>query len=414
MKALPTHRPDRLLAASQGSRCQTGERLLRAHLNSPTASVDLPRAFREERGLGSKDRKIAQDAIYTVARHQERFLFALGKNGPIDDPVPGLWQAALVYLGLPPEQGSARAGVPLPGPAPLLVDPLDQLAMASSLPRWLLKRSENPQAMVDGVASRAPTCLRVNTAKTTREKLKQGLEEEGIQTHIGQWSPLALVLEGRANLLGSRLYNQGHFELQDEGSQLLAALVHPIGRSIDWCAGAGGKTLALLPELPEGGTLLAMDTRIGALQQAQKRAKRAGFTLAIRKHGQPPHPAERILVDAPCTGLGTLRRDPCLRWRLSPQSLDGVVHAQTQILDNAADCTKPGGRLVYATCSVLPEENQGQVQAFLQRHKGWRVLPAAPLLPPSAAALCQGDFYKPQPHLHGTDGFFAAVLQSPG
>lgn len=105
MKALPTHRPDRLLAASQGSRCQTGERLLRAHLNSPTASVDLPRAFREERGLGSKDRKIAQDAIYTVARHQERFLFALGKNGPIDDPVPGLWQAALVYLGLPPGTG---------------------------------------------------------------------------------------------------------------------------------------------------------------------------------------------------------------------------------------------------------------------------------------------------------------------
>ncbi len=414
MKALLSHRPDRLMAASQGSRCQTGERLLRAHLNSPTASVDLPRAFREERGLGSKDRKIAQDAIYAVARHQERFLHALGQQGPVEDPVPGLWQAALVHLGLPPEQGSARAGVPLPGPDPQFKDPLERLAMASSLPRWLLERAEDPQEMVDGVASRAPTCLRVNTAKTTREELRSRLDAEGIQTHPGKWSPVALILEGRANLFGSKLYNQGHFEIQDEGSQLLAALVHPIGRTIDWCAGAGGKSLALLPALPPGANLLAMDTRIGALQQAQKRAKRAGFVLPIRKHGQPPHPAERILVDAPCTGLGTLRRDPCLRWRLSPQSLDGVVHAQRKIVDLAAEATKPGGRLIYATCSVLPEENQDQVQAFLERHPTWTVLPAAPLLPASAAPLCKGEFFAPRPHLHGTDGFFAAVLQSPG
>ncbi len=414
MKGLLPHRPDRLLAASQGSRCQTGERLLREHLNSPTASVDLPRAFRAERGLGSKDRRIAQDAIYAVARHQQRFLHALTQQGPVADPVPGLWQAALVHLGLPAAQGSARAGAELPGPEPVLGDPLDQLAMQSSLPRWLLERSAAPQALVAGVASRAPTCIRVNRAKTHPKELKARLEEKGIHTRHGQWSPNALILEGRANLLGTRLYQRGHFEVQDEGSQLLADLVHPIGRTLDWCAGAGGKSLALLPQLPRGATLLAMDTRIAALQQAQKRAQRAGFELPIRKHGQPPHPADRVLVDAPCTGLGTLRRDPCLRWRLSPQALDGVVHAQARILDQAAACTRPGGRLIYATCSVLPEENQDQVDAFLRRHPGWTLLPAAPLLPESAGALCVGPYYAPTPEQHGTDGFFAAVLQSPG
>lgn len=409
-----SHRSDRLLAAARGSRAKLGQELLRAHLGSPTASVDLPRAFREARALGSRDRRIAQDAIYMVARHQARYRRALAPRlGQGADLIELLYLSALVELGLDPAIATQLTSLPFPLEAAPHSDPLDQLAMEGSLPRWLLERSEDAQALVRGAQGRAPTTIRTNRARISRDKLKARLASEDILTEPGRFAPDALHIQGRANLQGSRAFRDGLFEIQDEGSQLLALLVQPTGRVLDWCAGAGGKSLALAAL--HDGPLLALDVRARALQEAEKRAHRAGFRLQTQVHGQAAAPqADRVLVDAPCSGTGTLRRDPCLRWRLSPEGLDALVQTQAQVLDQAAAHTAPGGQLVYATCSVLPCENQEQVAAFLARHPDWRQLPAGPRLPASCSDMIQGPDLAPRPERHGTDGFFAAVLQAPG
>lgn len=407
------HRPDRLLAAARGSRAQIGQSILRENLNSPTASVDLPQAFRAARALGSKDRRIAQDAIYTVARNQARYRHLLASFLTPEREIELLYISALVDLGLDPGIATSLTGVPFPLPALQAPNDLAQLSLKASLPPWLLRHSEDPEGLVRGAQGRAPTTIRTNRARISRDKLRTQLASEDILTTPGRWSPDALILDKRANLQGSRAFRQGLFEVQDEGSQLLAWLVQPTGRVLDWCAGAGGKSLALAAR--HSGPLLALDIRARALQEAEKRARRAGLRLQTQVHGQAAiSPGDRVLVDAPCSGTGTLRRDPCLRWRLSETELEHLLQTQAQVLDEAAQHTRPGGQLIYATCSVLPCENQEQVAAFLARHPDWRQIPVADRLPTACAPMVCGLSLHPRPEHHDTDGFFAAVLQAPG
>ena len=211
--------------------------------------------------------------------------------------------------------------------------------------------------------------------------------------------------------------------MQDEGSQLLAALVAPRRGEmvIDYCAGAGGKTLLLGALMRSTGRLYAFDVSAARLARAKPRFARSGLSnimpVVIAEHKDPRvrrlrGKAQRVLVDAPCSGLGTLRRNPDLKWRQHPEALASLLETQARILREAAACVAPGGRLVYASCSILPEENEAQVQAFLDEHPEFSLLEAGPILEDRCAVpQMDGPFLRLRPDRHGTDGFFAAVMQ---
>src|SRR5690606_21518709 len=212
-------------------------------------------------------------------------------------------------------------------------------------------------------------------------------------------------------------------EVQDEGSQILTALMAPRRGEmiIDYCAGAGGKTLLLGAMMRSTGRLYAFDVSAARLARAKPRFARSGLSNIVPVVINPDNDqrvrrlrgkAQRVLVDAPCSGLGTLRRNPDLKWRQHPESLDELKALQARILRQASTCVAPGGRLVYATCSVLPEENQQQVEAFLAEHPAFKLLDASEIITDRCKNLTlSGPYLSMRPDLHGTDGFFAAVLQ---
>jgi len=272
--------------------------------------------------------------------------------------------------------------------------------------------------------------VRVNTLLAKRADVLAQLKAAGIQAFDTPFSPWGLRMPAKPNLSKLALFEQGHIEVQDEGSQLLAMLVDAKrGEMVaDFCAGAGGKTLALGASMRNTGRLYAFDTSPHRLDALKPRLARSGLSnihpVAIaherddrikRLRGK----MDRVLVDAPCTGLGTLRRNPDLKWRQSPQSVVELTAKQTAILASAARLLKAGGRLVYATCSVLPEENEAIAQAFTASHPGWKPVPVAELLDslkvPQASSLCTADglYLRLWPHRHGSDGFFASVWQAP-
>lgn len=279
--------------------------------------------------------------------------------------------------------------------------------------------------------SEAPVDLRVNTLKThDRETALAALAAEGVEASVTDLSPLGLRLPaGRVNLPATKAFKDGLVEVQDEGSQLVALLTdaRPGMAVVDFCAGAGGKTLGLAANMANKGRLIACDVSAGRLERSAARLKRAGAHNVtrrvltsesdkwIKRHAKG---FDRVLVDAPCTGTGTWRRNPDARWRLSPEQLDDLTSRQASILDSARRLVKPGGRLVYATCSLLPEENTNQIEAFLARWKdaeGWRPLSIAEVWETAAGTPCPVDAdattLSLTPARHGTDGFFTAVLQ---
>jgi 16S rRNA (cytosine967-C5)-methyltransferase len=266
----------------------------------------------------------------------------------------------------------------------------------------------------------APLDVRVNRLKTTREAAGAALQAEGLRSQPTPFSPIGLRLSPQAYVNNTRAHAEGLIEPQDEGSQLAAQLVDAGGKKfvVDFCAGAGGKTLVLAAAMQNVGRLVAMDVSKGRLAQAKLRLRRAGVHNAecreldgkwIKRHAEK---AERVLVDAPCTGTGTWRRKPDAKWRLTRQDLTELVFRQAEILDRAAKLVQPGGRLVYVTCSVLVEENEDQVAAFLQRHSDFSVLPVTDVWAQTIGGACPvpGPYLSLSPGRHGTDGFFAAIL----
>ncbi len=267
----------------------------------------------------------------------------------------------------------------------------------------------------------APLDVRVNRLKTSREAALGVLGAAGLRAQATPLSPVGLRLGAQAYVNNSQAFADGLIEPQDEGSQLAALLVEPQGAKVvvDFCAGAGGKTLAIGAAMKNVGRLIAMDVSEKRLERARQRLRRAGVHNVECRPLEPKwlkrHAAlaDRVLIDAPCSGTGTWRRKPDARWRLKESDVLELTQRQAEILERAAKLVAPGGRLIYVTCSVLAEENETPVQAFLKAHADFSVLPIADIWNRSVGGVCPTaeDFLRLTPGRHGTDGFFVAVLE---
>jgi 16S rRNA (cytosine967-C5)-methyltransferase len=365
------------------------------------ADTVIVRWFKTRRYAGSGDRRAVRELVYrAIRRTGER---------------PASGRAAMLGLAqedeslLPLFDGSAH------GPAPVGTD--EKPAPWGPAPKWLRSRFDPllDQAEVDALLTRAPLDLRVNRLKGTREEALAGMPE----ATPSPLSPLGLRLPEGIRAEETEAWASGLVEVQDEGSQLLALAcqAQPDSLAIDLCAGAGGKTLALAAEMGNRGRLLACDTDRRRLGQMPARLERAGVRIAEPRLLDPKREldaladvgerADLVLVDAPCSGTGTWRRNPETRWRLDADRLARLVTLQAQILDVAAELVKPGGFLVYAVCSVLAEEGRGQAEALTKRSS------LVPVRLAMEAGRAAGPGRILTPGHDGTDGFFVARWQAP-
>ncbi|MBI5007893.1 MAG: RsmB/NOP family class I SAM-dependent RNA methyltransferase [Nitrosomonadales bacterium] len=302
------------------------------------------------------------------------------------------------------------------------------LSIQAELPEWVVEKLHAQSSAAEILAlgrsmqQPAPLDLRVNTLLAGRDEVLQSLQAEGFDAKATPFSPMGIRLKDKPALNKHALFLTGKFEVQDEGSQLLGLMLAPKRNDmvVDFCAGAGGKTLMLGALMNSQGRLYAWDISEKRLTNLKPRLKRSGLSnvqpqlIAHENDSKVKRLAgkiDRVLVDAPCSGLGTLRRNPDLKFRQSPQSVAELNQKQAAILASAARLLKQGGRLVYATCSVLQEENQDIVQAFLAAHPDFRLVPAGEVLAQHKIQLEMGDYLQLTPQLHNTDGFFAAVLE---
>lgn len=374
----------------------------------------LDRTLRAHRSLSRDQRQALAESVFNVGLWRRRLGFLLGDPHA---PAPSLLYAFLHRLaGLPASEAARFSGV---GAPPVLVsEEPPSLALRWSLPDWLSEHFARELGPAAGdfcahLNVPGPITLRVNRLRTTREALAERLRSEGVETRPGALSPLALHVEGpRPNLYGLESLREGLFEVQDEGSQLLGLLVEarPGETVLDLCAGAGGKTLQLGAAMENRGRLFAYDPDAERLDRLLQRCSRAGVSN-VQVLRAPPEGvlADRVLADAPCSELGSLRRGPDARFRLEPESLSRWPRVQHDILARAGRLVRPGGRLVYATCTVNRAENEDVVREFLREVPGFRLVPpGAGWLEPSCV---REGFLFCAPHLHGTDAFFAAVLE---
>jgi 16S rRNA (cytosine967-C5)-methyltransferase len=414
-------------------------------------------AFFRARKSGARDRAFIAETAYAVLR-RKRLLERLAASGPNLEPAflaPGstpkrghrdgtrssgprrISPRELVLLSLSRVRGMSQRQLEaalLPGEAEWLADirrqPEPELTLAEQLdfPDWLVERlaprmsPEELLALARALNTPAPLDLRVNSLKAERDGVVLRLAADGIAATPCPYSPQGLRLKTKPYLQKHPAYLDGSVEVQDEGSQLLGYLLAPKRSEmvVDFCAGAGGKTLILGALMRSTGRLYAFDVSDKRLAKLKPRAARAGLsnvhpaclsgendTRVKRLQGK----VDRVLVDAPCSGLGTLRRNPDLKWRQSPQSVDELTVKQGAILAAAAKLLKPGGRLVYATCSILTEENEAIVDAFLAAHADFHRLSAQEVLAAQGIVIDCGDDMRLSPQKHATDAFYAAVLE---
>jgi 16S rRNA (cytosine967-C5)-methyltransferase len=373
------------------------------------------RSEAESRGALSADARAAvAEAIFGVAVWRRRLLFHLGFH----DPAPRLLLAALLrdLGGL--DDASDILDLPhdsLPPPRPPPDDPARRWSFPDALAAILAREvgsAELPD-LLDALDRPGPVCLRPNLLTTTPDELAEALAAEGVTTQPGRLVPGALVVTSpRPNVYALSAHRTGRCEVQDEGSQLLGALVEARAgeRVLDLCAGAGGKTLQLAASVGQRGEVVATDIDAERLGRLAERARRAGAAGIVRVHGERPAAdllADRVLVDAPCSELGALRRGPDRRFRLDPAALAGWPRLEAELLARGAAHVRPGGRLVYATCTLRREENEDVARAFEARHPGFtRVRPAL-----ATAPVDSEGFVHTLPHRHGCDGFFAALWE---
>jgi 16S rRNA (cytosine967-C5)-methyltransferase len=298
-------------------------------------------------------------------------------------------------------------------------------AVKLDLPDWLYERLAAQYGDQLGVLMadlNRPAPLDIRISRMSREAVLTNLTADGFEGELTPWSPWGIRLKGKPQINKHSLFDEGVIEVQDEGSQLLALLTGAKrGEMVcDFCAGAGGKTLALGAMMKNSGRLYAFDVAEKRLANLKPRLARSQLSnvhpqlLASENDTKVKRLAgkfDRVLVDAPCSGLGTLRRNPDLKWRQGPDSIVELTAKQAAILASASRLVKVGGRLVYATCSLLPEENEAIVEAFLAGHPAFRLKPASEVLTEQGVALEMGDYLRLDPLKHGTDGFFAAVLE---
>jgi 16S rRNA (cytosine967-C5)-methyltransferase len=396
------------------------------------ADAVVSRYFREHRALGPRERATLAETVYTVLRKKllyeqlarsgsgpkERRLAILGFHGPRDFLKSALSEQERTWV-------DACDGVR----DDELLEP-----QRHNLPEWLVaplkaQLGDGFWPLVDSLSQSAPLDLRVNALTAKRADVQKELAKAAIKSVATPYSPWGLRVEGKPALTKVDAFQRGAIEVQDEGSQLLALLLDAKRGEmvVDFCAGAGGKTLAIGAQMRNTGRLYAFDVSGHRLDALKPRLARSGLSnvhpaaIAHERDERVKRLAgkiDRVLVDAPCSGLGTLRRNPDLKWRQSLQAVQELTAKQTAILDSAARLVKPGGRLVYATCSVLPEENEAIAEAFAAAHPDFVPLEAGELLAQlkveQATDLCSGGdsgmrYLRLWPHRHQTDGFFAAI-----
>ena len=376
--------------------------------------------FRSRRFAGSKDRRAIAQQVFAVQRRRAHFAHRMASDSPRALVIASLLDSAedpaLLFTGgygpAPLNDAERAAIAATPSPAPDWVK--------GEYPSWL--EEELRRAFGDGLLEemtafigRAPTDIRVNTCKATRDDVIAALNGEGIACGPTPYAPNGVRITGDATHLSkSALFESGAFEFQDEAAQIAAQLcgARPGMRVLDLAAGAGGKSLAFAAGMDNQGEILACDVRGEALFELERRAARAGATIiktSILSEGaldQGRGQFDAVFVDAPCSGSGTWRRQPELRWRLTAERLSELMSLQDQLLDQAADLVRPGGRLVYATCSILGCENQDRVAGFQARQPGFQPLNLAQNWPGILPGL--GQDFRASPAKTGTDGFYCA------
>ena len=414
-------------------------RLTLAHLDMATAALRavlplkfpadaiLRNFFRENPKLGASDRAFCAETIFGILRHR----FFLENAAPSAAPRSLLLAYLVKFHGLnvrelAPLVSEAEAKS-LAGIKGTSVES-QPLSVQAEFPDWLAEKLSEFMAEGEILAlgrslqQSAPLDLRVNTFLADRNDVLALLQKDGIEGSATLYSPVGIRLVGKPAINRHELFLGGKVEVQDEGSQLLGYLLAPKRRDmvVDFCAGAGGKALMLGALMHSQGRIYAFDNSEKRLNNLKPRLKRSGLSnlfpqlignendIRVKRLAGK---IDRVLVDAPCSGLGTLRRNPDLKWRQSPQSIDELKHKQAAILSSASRLLKPGGRLVYATCSFLPEENQEIIEHFLNDNPHFMLLNCSELLAQQKIPLETGVFLQLSPLMHGTDGFFAAALE---
>ena len=395
------------------------------------ADAVVARFFRENH-FGPRERATLTDTVFAVLRRKLLFdHFAPSGSGPKE--------RRLAILGFAQGVGARDfLKSALSDKEKEWLDACDAVQTADlmerhrhNLPEWLVESLKAQLggefwALVESLSQAAPLDLRVNTLSAKRPEVLTELRAAKLVAEESPYSPWGLRLQGKPNLAKVDAFTRGAIEVQDEGSQLLALLVdaHRGEMVVDFCAGAGGKTLALGASMRNTGRLYAFDNSAHRLEALKPRLARSGLSnvhpaaIAHERDDRVKRLAgkiDRVLVDAPCSGLGTLRRNPDLKWRQNPQTVTAQAQQQLAILSSAARLLKPGGRLVYATCSLMPQENEEVAAAFGAAQPEFKPLDVAELLTALKVAnseqLCSGPFLRLWPHRHGTDGFFAAVWE---
>jgi len=391
------------------------------------ADAILRHFFRESPELGANDRPFIAETVFGILRHRFFLESATGDTAPR----PLLLAYLVKFQGM-----NLRELAPMVTEteakwlAEIKAVALESqpLAIQAEFPEWLVQKLQGFMTDADiltlgrSLQQSASLDLRVNTLLTNRDEVLAALSQDGIEASATPYSPIGIRLVGKPAINRHELFLSGKVEVQDEGSQLLGYLLAPKRGDmlVDFCAGAGGKTLMLGALMRSQGRIYAFDISEKRLNNLKPRLKRSGLS---NLHAQRitnendikvkrlTGKIDRVLVDAPCSGLGTLRRNPDLKWRQSPQSIEELKRKQTAILSSASNLLKPGGRLVYATCSFLPEENREIVENFLATHPRFTLLNCAELLQQQKIPLDTGELLQLSPHLHGTDGFFSAALE---
>ncbi len=395
-------------------------------LNKTAQPMDrfLSAWFRIRRFAGSKDRRAIAEQVFSLSRARARLAHRMGSD------TPRAWMiAALLESGEDIEslfnlsQGGGYGPVPLTDSeraAIAAVPPPEPAWVRGEYPQWL--EAELVRAFGDRLpeemaafTTRAPVDIRVNSLKASRDEVIARLTQDGIACAPTPYAPHGVRIAGdAANLSKSALFESGAFEFQDEAAQIASALcaAAPDMRVLDLAAGAGGKSLAFAASMRNQGEIVACDVRGEALFKLEKRAARAGATIIKTlplDHGQPSGLFDAVFVDAPCSGTGTWRRQPEQRWRMTPAWLSALTQIQDRLLDQAAPLVHPGGRLFYATCSILPLENEDRLAAFQARHPGFAPLNLAEnWAGPAPPGL--GQDFRASPAKTGTDGFYCAGL----
>ncbi len=408
--------------------------------------------FRSRKYLGSHDRRFIAETTYGTLRHLRRAqvtlqsaLSAVEQSPPADDLL--LLTIASYLLSIereidvaPEVLGQKLRSSSLKEKLPFILNQLaktnhlqanndvQRLGVQYSFPDWMLRRfidqfgAKEAEELCVAFNEQAPITLRVNTLKTTVEGCQEALHKKGVETTRTKLSPVGLNVSKRFNVFSLEIFREGFFEVQDEGSQLLPFLIDPkpTAKVLDACAGAGGKTLELSAIMKNRGEIFAADVNEVRLKELHKRAKRAGVSNVRIK------PVESIadlaseftdcfdvvLIDAPCSGLGTIRRNPGMKWAVTEETVQELSEKQSQILQSSATLVKPGGRLVYATCTILREENEDVVERFVSKHPEFTfVNPVINAEKLNLSSAVSGHVIELLPHRHGTDGFFCAMLQ---